>query len=114
MVAEMAQQHERFLKPYVIGVAGSEGSVWHYENEAASHWRDVLLRLSEEMMYASRLRPDLAPILRAALDHAIEILLTHGCEEQLIRLEQWLGDAEATLCGAAEPLDRAALLRMAA
>jgi len=113
MVAEMTRQHERLIKPLAIGAAGREGSAWHYENAAALRWRDVLLRLSDNMMHASRVRPELAPILFDALDHAIEMLLTQGCEDQLLRLEQWLGETETPKC-AASSFERDTLLRIAA
>jgi len=113
MVAERTQQQERLRKPFAIGAASREDSVWHYENEAASRWRGVLLRLSDNMMHASRTRPDLAPILFDALDHAIEMLLTQGCEDQLLRLEHWLAETEAPLC-AATSFKRDTLLRIAA
>ena len=113
MVAEMTKPNERFARPYAIGAAVKEGSAWHYENAAALRWRDVLLRLSDNMMHASRVRPELAPILFDALDHAIEMLLTQGCEDQLLRLEQWLGEAETTVCTSTS-LERDAMLRIAA
>jgi hypothetical protein len=115
MVAEMPKQNTSSAKFYAKGKIGRDrDSAWPHEAEAASRWREVLLRLSDEMTHASQLRPDLAPILFSALDYAIEVLLTQGCEEQLMRLEQWLGEVEPTPCGAPVPLDRGAVVRMAA
>lgn len=118
MVAERNRHIEHLTGPYVIGPSLNEAGAGHHESEAALRWRDVLLRLSDNMIRASHSRPDLAPILRHALDYAIELLLTEGNEDQLFRLEQWLHEAEATLQDA-PPLkrgnvNRESLLRIAA
>ena len=62
------------------------------ERAAALRWRTAVLRLSETMAHASRQKPELAPILREALDCAVERLLTCGCDHQLTMLESWLAE----------------------
>ena len=97
MVAEKPNHNERLIRPHANRTAGRDCNAWHYEDEAALRWRNVLLRLSDNLLCAGRLRPDLAPILFDALDHAIETLLLQGSEEQLLRLEQWISEAETQL-----------------
>lgn len=59
--------------------------------EAALRWRLALLRLSETFLDAAQERRDLSPILLSALQNALEQLLVHGDEADLMALEDWLG-----------------------
>jgi hypothetical protein len=61
------------------------------DNEAALRWRRALLRLSETFLDAAQERRDLSPILLSALQNALEQLLVHGEEADLMALEEWLG-----------------------
>ena len=69
------------------------------DDEAALRWRHALLRLSETFLDAAEERRDLSPILLGALHNALEQLLIHGEEADLMALEDWLGheapDADA-------------------
>jgi hypothetical protein len=58
---------------------------------AALRWRRALLRLSETFLDAAEERRDLSPILLGALHNALEELLIHGKEDDLMALEEWLG-----------------------
>jgi len=60
------------------------------DDEAALRWRRALLRLSETFLYAAEERRDLSPILLGALHNALEQLLIHGEENDLMALEDWL------------------------
>jgi hypothetical protein len=57
----------------------------------ALRWRQALLRLSETFLDAAEERRDLSPILLGALHNALEQLLIHGHEDDLMALEEWLG-----------------------
>lgn len=61
------------------------------EDQAALRWRQALLRLSETFLDAAEERRDLSPILLGALHNALEQLLIHGNEDDLMALEEWLG-----------------------
>jgi hypothetical protein len=61
------------------------------DDEAALRWRRALLRLSETFLDAAQERRDLSPILLSALQNALEQLLVHGEEADLMALEEWLG-----------------------
>ncbi len=61
------------------------------DDEAALRWRRALLRLSETFLDAAQERRDLSPILLSALQNALEQLLVHGEEADLMALEDWLG-----------------------
>ena len=59
--------------------------------------RNVMLRLAESCSRAVEQRSDLAPVLSAALQHAVAKLLLDGETADLIALEAWLhedSDAE--------------------
>lgn len=60
------------------------------DDEAALRWRRALLRLSETFLDAAQERRDLSPILLSALQNALEQLLVHGEEADLMALEEWL------------------------
>ena len=60
------------------------------EEEAAKHWRRVLLKLSNNLNAASMERADLSPVLMDALHHALEKLLLLGDEADLMALEEWV------------------------
>ena len=60
------------------------------DDEAALRWRRALLRLSETFLDAAEERRDLSPILLGALHNALEQLLIHGEEDDLMALEDWL------------------------
>lgn len=60
------------------------------DDEAALRWRHALLRLSETFLDAAEERRDLSPILLGALHNALEQLLIHGEEADLMALEDWL------------------------
>ena len=69
------------------------------DDEAALRWRHALLRLSETFLDAAEERRNLSPILLGALHNALEQLLIHGEEADLMALEDWLsheGDAAAS------------------
>lgn len=61
------------------------------DDQAALRWRHALLRLSETFLDAAEERRDLSPILLGALHNALEQLLIHGNEQDLMSLEEWLG-----------------------
>jgi len=62
-----------------------------FEDDAAAlRWRRALLRLSETFLDAAEERRDLSPILLGALHNALEQLLIHGEEDDLMALEDWL------------------------
>ena len=61
------------------------------DDEAALRWRSALLHLSETFLDAAQERRDLSPILLSALQNALEQLLVHGEEADLMALEEWLG-----------------------
>jgi hypothetical protein len=61
------------------------------DDEAALRWRRALLRLSETFLDAAQERRDLSPFLLSALQNALEQLLVHGEEADLMALEEWLG-----------------------
>lgn len=70
-----------------------------FEDDAAAlRWRHALLRLSETFLDAAEERRDLSPILLGALHNALEQLLIHGEEADLMALEDWLGH-EASIPG---------------
>ena len=52
--------------------------------------RNVMLRLAESCSRAVEQRSDLAPVLSAALQHAVAKLLLDGETADLIALEAWL------------------------
>lgn len=60
------------------------------DDVAALRWRRALLRLSEAFLDAAEERRDLSPILLGALHNALEQLLIHGEEADLMALEEWL------------------------
>lgn len=60
------------------------------DDRAALRWRQALLRLSETFLDAAEERRDLLPILLGALHNALEQLLIHGNEDDLMALEEWL------------------------
>jgi hypothetical protein len=60
------------------------------DDQAALRWRQALLRLSETFLDAAEERRDLSPILLGALHNALEQLLIHGNEDDLMALEEWL------------------------
>lgn len=62
------------------------------EDISALRWRRVLLHLSEVMLDSAREHDRLAHVMTAALNHAIERLLVHGDDADLIALEDWLGE----------------------
>ncbi len=62
------------------------------EEELALRWRNAILRLTENFSDAADQRDDLSPILMGALHTALERLLLHGEEDDLILLEDWLGE----------------------
>jgi hypothetical protein len=60
------------------------------EEEAALKWRRVILKLTANFNTAAGERSDLSPVLMEALHHALENLLLHGDEAQLLALEEWV------------------------
>jgi hypothetical protein len=84
--------------------------------------RAVILWLSESCARAVEMRSDLAPVLSAALQHAVSKLLMDGEADDLIALEAWLAEEEerahdtpdAILQRPRYPSRAAALARMAA
>jgi hypothetical protein len=62
----------------------------YVDDQAALRWRQALLRLSETFLDAAEERRDLSPILLGALHNALEQLLIHGNEDDLMSLEDWL------------------------
>ena len=60
------------------------------DDQAALRWRRALLRLSETFLDAAEERRDLSPILLGALHNALEQLLIHGNDDDLMSLEEWL------------------------
>src|SRR5690606_11763873 len=66
------------------------------DDAAALRWRRALLRLSETFLDAAEERRDLSPILLGALHDALEQLLIHGEETDLMALEEWLSHEPPT------------------
>lgn len=60
------------------------------ELQAALRWRAALLRLSEALRRSADERPELSAILMEAMHNALEQLLVHGNEDELLALEEWL------------------------
>jgi len=60
------------------------------DEEIALRWRSVILRLSENLIDAATRRSELSPILLGALHNALDQLLLHGEEGDLMALEEWL------------------------
>jgi hypothetical protein len=60
------------------------------DEEIALRWRSVILRLSENLIEAASRRNELSPILLGALHNALDQLLLHGQEGDLMALEEWL------------------------
>lgn len=80
------------------------------DDEAALRWRRALLRLSETFLDAAQERRDLSPILLSALQNALEQLLVHGEEADLMALEDWLGhETPATQNAANDPARKTSL-----
>lgn len=67
------------------------------EDEAdALRWREAILKLSRNLMEASAKRSELSPFLMEAMHSALDNLLVHGREDDLLVLEEWL-EHEASL-----------------
>lgn len=69
------------------------------DDAAALRWRRALLRLSETFLDAAEERRDLSPILLGALHNALEQLLIHGEETDLMALEEWLSHEPPSSAG---------------
>lgn len=93
LAARLARQNEMSREPGFLGRNSFhndlEDDVFE-DDEAALRWRHALLRLSETFLDAAEERRDLSPILLGALHNALEQLLIHGEEADLMALEDWL------------------------
>lgn len=58
--------------------------------ETVLRCRAALLRLCDSMTQADEHRPELAPILRGALDYAVSLLILRDSEAYLHQVEQWM------------------------
>ncbi len=92
------EQNKLAPKPEYSGLGASQDHLVQddlvddvFEDDAAAlRWRHALLRLSETFLDAAEERRDLSPILLGALHNALEQLLIHGEEADLMALEDWL------------------------
>jgi len=125
--SSLAAERERFKLDSVMDRGGTMqnqndpllGSIAAIEDEQAYlRLRGVILWLAESCASAVEMRSDLAPVLSAALQHAVAKLLMDGEADDLIALEAWLAEGSTTTDTLHErpryPSHGAALDRMAA
>jgi hypothetical protein len=102
-------------EPLAEPSSGSAAVSWNEaEQQDALRWRRAILKLSETLLTAADRHQELSPFLLEAMHYALENLLVHGDERDLMALEEWLiEESEAmTLRDDATALrDEAAALR---